>query len=89
MLTFARERLGLTQAELAARLGISQGKLSKLETGFLGLSDDLRKSWFMSWTNLANIFGIKGRWKPQPGFFIAKKSPPRLRKIDVSGRKLP
>jgi Zn-dependent peptidase ImmA (M78 family)/DNA-binding XRE family transcriptional regulator len=34
MLTLARDSRGLTQAELASRLGIMQGTLSKYETGF-------------------------------------------------------
>ena len=34
MMTLARDSRGLTQAELAARLGVMQGTLSKYETGF-------------------------------------------------------
>jgi Zn-dependent peptidase ImmA (M78 family)/DNA-binding XRE family transcriptional regulator len=34
MLTLARDSRGLTQSELAARLGVMQGTLSKYETGF-------------------------------------------------------
>jgi Zn-dependent peptidase ImmA (M78 family)/transcriptional regulator with XRE-family HTH domain len=34
MLTLARDSRGLTQAELASRLGVMQGTLSKYETGF-------------------------------------------------------
>src|SRR5260370_28750454 len=34
MMTLARDSRGLTQAELAAKLGVMQGTLSKYETGF-------------------------------------------------------
>src|SRR5688572_4110497 len=34
MMTLARDSRGLTQAELAAKIGVMQGTLSKYETGF-------------------------------------------------------
>jgi transcriptional regulator with XRE-family HTH domain len=37
-----RERAGLSQDELAARVAISQPKLSRVERGFLSLTDDER-----------------------------------------------
>lgn len=40
MLVLARESRGLRQSELATRLSITQGKLSKLESGLLQVSDD-------------------------------------------------
>jgi transcriptional regulator with XRE-family HTH domain len=43
MIILAREIRGITQAELATRLGASQGKISKMEDGLLGVSSsDLR-----------------------------------------------
>ncbi|MFN0135140.1 MAG: XRE family transcriptional regulator [Phycisphaerae bacterium] len=39
MLVLARESRGLSQTQLAGALGISQGKLSKYETGMLRVSD--------------------------------------------------
>lgn len=38
MVTAARESRGITQAELASRLGVTQGKVSKLEHGLLPIS---------------------------------------------------
>jgi Zn-dependent peptidase ImmA (M78 family) len=38
MIILAREIRGITQAELARRLGASQGKISKMEDGLLGVS---------------------------------------------------
>ena len=38
MIVLGRESRGLSQSELASLLGISQGKLSKIENGLLGLS---------------------------------------------------
>lgn len=40
MLTLGREARGLTQGELAEKLGVTQGKISKLEDGLLNLSHD-------------------------------------------------
>ena len=40
MLTFAHEAAGLTQTELAAAAGMSQGKLSKYENGLLAVSHE-------------------------------------------------
>lgn len=40
MIILGRETRGLSQSELASKLGISQGKLSKIESGFLGLSEN-------------------------------------------------
>lgn len=40
MITLAREAAGLTQAELAVAAGMSQGKLSKYESGLLEVSHD-------------------------------------------------
>ncbi|MCK4340140.1 MAG: ImmA/IrrE family metallo-endopeptidase [Phycisphaerae bacterium] len=40
MLVLARESRGLSQAELAAAIEVSQGKISKYENGLLELSDD-------------------------------------------------
>lgn len=40
MLVLARESRGLSQAELAAAIGASQGKVSKFENGILDVSDD-------------------------------------------------
>lgn len=41
MISIAREARDLTQTDLASRLSISQGKFSKIESGLLGISDDL------------------------------------------------
>lgn len=41
MLTLARDYRGFTQSELSKRLGITQGKLSKIESGLQGISDDV------------------------------------------------
>lgn len=38
----ARKELGLSQAEMAARLGVTQGTISKLETGALALDERTR-----------------------------------------------
>ncbi|MBP2635782.1 MAG: uncharacterized protein H6Q72_1689 [Firmicutes bacterium] len=40
MITLARETRGLTQSDLANMLSITQGKLSKIESGFLQVSDE-------------------------------------------------
>lgn len=40
MLVVAREARGLTQSELAQRIGVSQGKISKYEGGILSISDE-------------------------------------------------
>ncbi|MBS1911714.1 MAG: ImmA/IrrE family metallo-endopeptidase [Bacteroidetes bacterium] len=41
MITLARQVSGLTQEELAAKLGIAQGTLSKMELGILPVSEDV------------------------------------------------
>lgn len=41
MVTLARQARGLSQTELAALLNITQGRLSKIESGLLPVSDDL------------------------------------------------
>jgi Zn-dependent peptidase ImmA (M78 family)/transcriptional regulator with XRE-family HTH domain len=41
MLVLARESRGCTQAELAKRVGVEQGAISKLESGFVFLSEDV------------------------------------------------
>lgn len=41
MLTLARESRGLTQSQLAEKIGVRQGTLSKIEAGVLPASDDL------------------------------------------------
>jgi len=41
MVVIARESRGLTQSELARLLSVSQGKISKIEGGFLGISGDM------------------------------------------------
>jgi Zn-dependent peptidase ImmA (M78 family)/transcriptional regulator with XRE-family HTH domain len=44
MLTLARESRGMTQSELASIVGVTQGKISKYELGFLNISaEDLVK----------------------------------------------
>jgi Zn-dependent peptidase ImmA (M78 family)/DNA-binding XRE family transcriptional regulator len=40
MLIVARESRGISQSELAERIGVSQAKVSKYESGLLGVSDD-------------------------------------------------
>jgi Zn-dependent peptidase ImmA (M78 family)/transcriptional regulator with XRE-family HTH domain len=40
MITLARDSRGLTQGDLAERLGVSQGKISKYESGILQVSDE-------------------------------------------------
>lgn len=40
MITLARESRGLSQTDLASKSGISQGKISKVESGILALSAD-------------------------------------------------
>ncbi len=44
MLTLARESRGLTQGDLAGLLGVSQGKISKYESGLLSVSPDVLKA---------------------------------------------
>lgn len=41
MLMLAREASGLSQIALAAKLGVTQGKLSKIENGFMGVNDEM------------------------------------------------
>ena len=41
MVTLARESRGLTQSELAGELGVTQGKVSKIEQGLLSISDQM------------------------------------------------
>lgn len=43
MFIIARESRGLTQKELARLLSVSQGKISKIESGLLGISEDMLK----------------------------------------------
>src|SRR5438094_628061 len=43
MITVARESHGLTQTELAGKIGIPQGTLSKLESGSLAITEDILK----------------------------------------------
>ena len=43
MIRIARESRGLTQSCLAKRLCVSQGKISKIESGMLGVSDEMIK----------------------------------------------
>jgi Zn-dependent peptidase ImmA (M78 family)/transcriptional regulator with XRE-family HTH domain len=41
MVTLAREMRGLTQTELATKIGVPQGTVSKLESGTLSITDEL------------------------------------------------
>jgi len=41
IIRIARESRGITQGELAATLSVTQGKISKMESGLLGVSDDM------------------------------------------------
>lgn len=43
MIKIARESRGLSQKELAELVSVSQGKISKIESGLLGVSEDLLK----------------------------------------------
>jgi Zn-dependent peptidase ImmA (M78 family)/transcriptional regulator with XRE-family HTH domain len=60
MLTLARDARGLTQAELAARLNIGQGTLSKYETGFLDPPSE-----FVA--DVACVFGLRESFFYEPG----------------------
>jgi Zn-dependent peptidase ImmA (M78 family)/transcriptional regulator with XRE-family HTH domain len=44
MVTLARESRGLTQSELASRMGDRQAKVSKIESGLIGVTSDTLKS---------------------------------------------
>lgn len=41
MVTLARESRGMTQSELAGELGVTQGKVSKIEQGLLGVTEHM------------------------------------------------
>lgn len=61
MLTLARESRGISQSELAKKIGVSQGKLSKAEKGEQGLPDEV-------FQNLCRILEY-------PSKFFYQKSP--------------
>lgn len=61
MLTLAREARGLTQAELATRLNLGQGTLSKYETGFNEPPDEFVEH------NLATELGFPPAFFYEPG----------------------
>lgn len=41
MIVIARESRGLTQSSMATKLSVTQGKISKIESGLLGVSEDM------------------------------------------------
>lgn len=68
MITLARESRALTQSELAVQMGVTQGKVSKLESGLLHVSgDDLRRlasvldypEHMFTWTD--TVYGFAGQ----------------------------
>jgi Zn-dependent peptidase ImmA (M78 family)/DNA-binding XRE family transcriptional regulator len=43
MITIARESRGYSQSDLAKKMKVSQGKISKMESGLIGVSDEMLK----------------------------------------------
>src|ERR1700722_14974135 len=60
MMTLARDSRGMTQADLATRLGVMQGTLSKYETGFQEPSEELV-------AEISNALGYPAAFFYEPG----------------------
>src|SRR3990172_4655589 len=74
MVTLARESRGFTQKELAKHLGITQGALSRIESGLLGLDRS-------SLNKMSNVL------KYPTGFFTQKRPVYGLGLVEVFHRK--
>jgi Zn-dependent peptidase ImmA (M78 family)/DNA-binding XRE family transcriptional regulator len=79
MITLAREARGYTQAELSQKLDISQGKLSKLEKGLLGGSDETLK-------RLINILDYPESFFYEPETIYPAATPFHRKKKSLSKR---
>lgn len=65
-----RKKLGMTQAELAKRLGTSQGAIQMIETGQRGLDIEWMK-------RIADVFGV------EPWMLLPKEMQPNLTKEEI------
>lgn len=65
-----RKRLGMTQAELAKRLGTSQGAIQMIETGQRGLDIEWMK-------RIAEVFDV------EPWMLLPKEMQPNLTKEEI------
>lgn len=73
MLTLARDSRGLTQAELASKLGIMQGTLSKYETGFQEPPAEVVKAFSDTLGYAENFFYEAGRPYGLPPFHYRRR----------------
>lgn len=73
MLTLARDSRGVTQAELADRIGMGQGTLSKYETGVLEVPDDFATDAGTALQYPAKFFFQAGRPYGFPPFHYRKR----------------
>lgn len=65
-----RKKLGMTQAELAKRLGTSQGAIQMIETGQRGLDIEWMK-------RIAEVFNV------EPWMLLPKEMQPNLTKEEI------
>jgi Zn-dependent peptidase ImmA (M78 family) len=82
MLVLARDEAGLTQLELASSLGISQGNLSRLESGIISLTEDVETRLVEVLNRPPGFFRYSGPIEA-PTFVLFRKKesiPPAIRK---------
>lgn len=82
MLVLARDERGLTQADAATAFGISQGMLSKLESGYGSLSAELAEAMASTYGRPVEFFRYEGPIE-SPTFVLYRKSanvPPDIHK---------
>lgn len=74
MLMIARESRGLTQGELALSIGMQQGTISKLESGFLPASTEHAQKYAEQLSYPVDLFFQKASFRELPVTFYRKKA---------------
>ena len=73
MMTLARDSRGVTQTELAHRIGVKQGTISKYEAGLLEPTDDFIKELSTALDYTADLFFQTGRPYGMPPFHYRRR----------------
>jgi Zn-dependent peptidase ImmA (M78 family)/DNA-binding XRE family transcriptional regulator len=87
LIIVAREALGITQSELAKKLKIDQGNLSKMENGFLSIPEEIVKSISQILSFPLGFFYETGSpYQPHVHYFRKAKTLPSKDLISISAK---